>query len=83
MKEDKKSIREELIKSMLSLSTAGFGLVAALVWNDAIQTFLKEIIPLGSNGLVSKLIYALIVTTIAVAVTYFLGKMLGSAIEKK
>jgi len=66
-------LRSEFLKTMLQLATAGFGLVAALAWNDAIQTAIKELLPTGS-GAFSKLLYALIVTAIAVLVTYFLGR---------
>lgn len=72
MKRDK--FRAEYLKTMSQLATAGFGLVAALAWNDAIQTFINRIFPTGS-GLVSKITYALLVTAIAVSVTYILGKM--------
>ena len=37
IKETKKEVREK----MLTLILAGFGLVAALAWNDAIQTLFK------------------------------------------
>jgi len=72
MKRDQ--FRAEYLKTMSQLATAGFGLVAALAWNDAIQTLIGRIFPTGS-GLVSKLVYALIVTGLAVFVTYLLGKM--------
>ena len=39
-----KNIHQELIAQMVTLSTAGFGLVAALAWNEAIQAFVKEYI---------------------------------------
>ena len=37
-----KKFRQELVKQMVTLATAGFGLVAALAWNDAIQAFVTE-----------------------------------------
>lgn len=72
MKKD--NFRAEYLKTMSQLATAGFGLVAALAWNDAIQTLINRIFPTGS-GLVSKIIYALIITGVAVFITYLLGKM--------
>ena len=63
---------------MVTLSTAGFGLVAALAWNEAIQAFVKEYIDryisVGS-GIISRFIYAIIITAIAVLVTYQLTKL--------
>lgn len=74
----KKALHKELIKQMLTLATSGFGLVAALAWNSLIQefvnTYVKKVLPNGS-GLISLLIYALVVTLLAVAVTYQLSKL--------
>jgi len=69
---------KELIKQLVSLSTAGFGLVAALAWNDAIQSFVNEYvdkyISVGS-GIISRFIYAILITTLAVLITYQLSKL--------
>ena len=68
-----------VLKQMLVLATSGFGLVAALAWNSAIQelvnTYIKPVLPMGS-GLVSLLIYAVLVTVIAVLVTVNLSKLI-------
>lgn len=63
---------------MLSLATSGLGLVAALAWNELIQEVVNEYIkPLvgGSSGIISLLIYAVLVTLLAVVVTYNLSKI--------
>lgn len=63
---------------MLSLTTAGFGLVAALAWNDAIKgiidSYVKPLLGEGSN-IFSLLIYAVIVTVLAVFITLQLAKL--------
>ena len=63
---------------MLTLATSGFGLVAALAWNSLIQEFVnsyvKKFLPEGS-GIYSLLIYAVVVTVLAVIVTYQLSKV--------
>lgn len=68
-----------ILKQMLTLTASGFGLVAALAWNSVIQEFvatlIKPYLPLGS-GLISLAIYAVIITVIAVTVTYQLAKLL-------
>lgn len=73
-----KKLHIELVKQMLTLATSGFGLVAALAWNSLIQEFVnsyvKKLLPNGS-GILSLLIYALIVTVLAVFVTYQLSKL--------
>lgn len=78
----KKDLRSEFLKTMTQLATAGFGLVAALAWNDTIQTLINRFLGPGS-GLVSKIIYAIIVTLIAVWVAYSLGKLTQEAKEEE
>jgi len=75
MKNNDRGFRTEFLKTMIQLATAGFGLVAALAWNEVIKEFIDRYISSGSS-LISKLIYALLVTSIAVWVTYILGKMI-------
>lgn len=73
-----KRLHVELIRQMLTLATAGFGLVAALAWNSLIQeavaTYIKPYFPNGS--LISLFIYAVLITVIAVLVTYELSRVL-------
>ena len=75
---EKKKLHQELIKQMLALATSGFGLVAALAWNSLIQelvnSYVKKFLPNGS-GIISLFIYALVVTVLAVFVTYQLSKL--------
>jgi len=76
-KEEQK-IHVEIVKQMVTLSTSGFGLVAALAWNNLIQelvnNYIKKWIP-GNSGLISLLIYALVVTVLAVFVTVQLARL--------
>ena len=75
---EEKRIHVEIVKQMVTLSTSGFGLVAALAWNNFIQemvnNYIKKWIP-GNSGLVSLLIYALVVTVLAVFVTVQLARL--------
>lgn len=80
-----KKLHIELVKQMLTLATSGFGLVAALAWNSLIQEFvnsyIKKWLP-ANSGIISLLIYALIVTVLAVFVTYQLSKLSEKLSEK-
>lgn len=62
----------QVAKQMVTLATNGFGLVAALAWNNVIQefvaTYIKKWLPNGS-GILSLFIYAIIITALAVTVT--------------
>ena len=73
-----KRLHLEVIKQMLSLTTAGFGLVAALAWNQVVTEFVdtqvKPYLPQGS-GLISLIIYAIIVTVLAVVITLELSRI--------
>lgn len=74
-----KRLTLEVITQMLTLATSGFGLVAALAWNSLIQelvnSYIKKWLPGGGSGILSLLIYAIIVTTLAVTVTMNLAKV--------
>jgi uncharacterized membrane protein YidH (DUF202 family) len=72
-----KAFHEELISQLLALATSGFGLVAALAWNDTIQQIVKEFIEprIPGSGIFSRLIYAMIVTLLAVFITYQLSRI--------
>lgn len=69
-KETPKAVKEK----MITLILAGFGLVAALAWNDAIQTLFNSLFPQGS-GLIGKFGYALIVTLIVVIISLHLKRI--------
>jgi Zn-dependent protease with chaperone function len=78
-KQQQHKLHIAILKQMLTLATSGFGLVAALAWNSAIQefvaTYIKPYLPQGS-GLISLLIYAVLVTVIAVIVTLNLSRLI-------
>lgn len=84
--QSQKRLHIEIVKQMLTLSTAGFGLVAALAWNSLIQeivaTYIKPYLP-ESYGIISLLIYAIIVTVIAVIITLQLTNLLGKLESEK
>ena len=67
-----------VVKQMLNLATSGLGLVAALAWNSVIQelvnNYVKKFLPSGS-GIISLLLYAVIVTVLAVTVTMELSRL--------
>jgi hypothetical protein len=74
-----------VVKQMLQLATSGFGLVAALAWNELIKAFINDYIKTRisvGSGMISLAIYAIIVTILAVAVTLQLSK-LAERLEKK
>lgn len=68
---------KELIQQLLTLSTSAFGLAAALAWNETIQQTVKEFIEprLPGSGILSRFIYALLVTILGVIITFELSHL--------
>ncbi|MBA7615264.1 hypothetical protein ES703_22542 [subsurface metagenome] len=85
-KEEIKKYQLAVVKQMLTLATSGFGLVAALAWNELIRTFINDYIrtriSVGS-GIISLTIYAIIVTIFAVAITLQLSRLVERLGEKE
>lgn len=77
-KKKRKRFSVEVVRQMITLSTSGFGLVAALAWNNLIQEFVNNYIKqwFKDSGLLTLGIYALIVTLLAVTITYELSRIL-------
>lgn len=73
-----KELPQAVINQMLALATSGFGLVAALAWNEVVKelvnNYIKPYLPQGS-AIISLFLYAAIVTALAVIVTLQLTKL--------
>src|SRR5690348_16733736 len=67
-------VKPTYLGTMIALATAAFGLIAALAWNkfitDLIALFLKP-----GSGVWAELLYAVIITIIAVVVIQNLAKL--------
>ena len=67
-------VKQTYLGTMIGLATVAFGLIAAGAWNkfisDTIALFLKP-----GNGVLAELIYAVIVTIVAIVVIRSLGKL--------
>lgn len=78
LKKEASAFKKEFAGRTLKLMTSGFGLVAALAWNELIKELVNQYVKpfFGeSSGLISLLIYAVFVTALAVFVTYQLSKL--------
>ncbi len=79
--EKPKTLKEEVLDKIAALVTAAFGLVAALAWNDAIKTIFKEVF--GEESTIGPmLLYAIIVTIIAVILTIIVARAVANAKNK-
>ena len=62
-----------MIEKFAALLTAAFGLVAALAWNDTIKAIFAQVFGEQSN-MIAMIVYAVVVTLVAVIVIYYVGK---------
>lgn len=69
-----KNAGREYFKTISTMLTGAFGLVAALAWNELVKGLIDRYLSTG-NGLISQFIYALIVTTLLIIVTVEMGKV--------
>jgi hypothetical protein len=72
----------EIKKQTLTLMVAALGFVAALVWKDAIQAWLRPLYE-NSDGALGLTIAALVTTIVVILITVLLAKFLGSPEEDK
>ena len=69
-------VAKTVMKTIITLVTTAFGLVAGLAWNDAIQKLIEQFIGTG-DALPSLFTYAIVVTVVAVIVTVLLARVAG------
>ncbi len=86
IKKEFKNYQLAVVKQMLTLATSGFGLVAALAWNELIRTFINDYIrtriSVGS-AMISLTIYAIFVTIFAVIIILQLSRLVERLGEKE
>ena len=75
------SLKRELAERVSSLATAGFGVVAALAWNDAIQALFQRLFG-SASGIVAKFLYAAVITVVVVLVTRHLARVADRLAQK-
>jgi tetrahydromethanopterin S-methyltransferase subunit E len=67
-------VKPTYLGTMIALATAAFGLIAALAWNKFITDLIGFFLKPGS-GIWAELVYAVIITVIAVIVIQNLAKL--------
>lgn len=75
-------MKSEILEKIAALLTAAFGLVAALAWNGAIRAIFEELFGSADN-ITAMLIYAVLVTIIAVLVTIWVARATKKAKGEK
>ncbi|CAA9436825.1 MAG: hypothetical protein AVDCRST_MAG80-974 [uncultured Rubrobacteraceae bacterium] len=59
----------EILDKFSQLITTALGLVAALAWNDAIQSLFQQFLGSAGGALAAKLFYAVLVTIVVIIAT--------------
>ena len=72
--QQKDDLKLAIVEQMTTLMSAAFGLIAALAWNDAIQTLFKTLFG-EQSGLVAKFVYAGAVSVVVVFITLRVGRL--------
>lgn len=73
---------KEFVQKFAALITGAFSFMAALAWNDTIKTFITRYLSPGA-GLKSMVIYAIIVTVIAVIISYYITKFSDQLLKEE
>lgn len=68
-------VKGQVMQTIATLLTTAFGLIAALAWNEAIKAIITTFVGKGSD-LMGLLIYAIIITIIAVVATLLIARAL-------
>lgn len=76
MKDQAKEMKSQVGETIATLVTTAFGLIAALAWNEAIKAIIVEFVGKG-NGITGLLIYAIIITIIAVIATILIARLIS------
>jgi hypothetical protein len=71
-------MKAEILDKIAALVTAAFGLVAALAWNGAIRAIFDAVFGSADN-ITAMLIYAVVITIIAVLVTIWIARAVKRA----
>ena len=68
-----REVKDEVMKTIATLVTTAFGLIAALAWNEAIKAIIGMFFKAGT-GVIGLLIYAVLITIIAVIATILIAR---------
>ncbi|HML04261.1 MAG TPA: DUF5654 family protein [Methanobacterium sp.] len=77
MKEQTGEVKDQVLTTIATLITTAFGLIAALAWNEAIKAIITAFVGTG-NGITGLLIYAVLITIIAVIATILIGRAIAT-----
>lgn len=83
IKKNGSEVEREIKQKTIGYIVGGFGLVAALAWNDAIRSLIDVLFPLDKNNLSAKFFYAIVITFVVTLATLFLVRLQRPKDENK
>ncbi len=75
IQKESEDIRQIIQEKTLGHIITALGLIAGLAWNEAIKSLIEVIFPTKSDGLLAKLVYAVIITLFIVIISAYLTKL--------
>jgi uncharacterized membrane protein YidH (DUF202 family) len=75
-----KPFKLQLVETFATLMTAAFGMIAALAWNTAIKALIDEFFE-TETAVVPLIVYAIVVTVLAVICILLIARSLGKLKE--
>ena len=82
MKDEMKDVKGQVAQTVATLMTTAFGLIAALAWNEAIKAIIIQYFQAG-NGITGLLIYAILITIIAVVATIIIARSIAKPVVQE
>ena len=86
LREEIEEFQQTFFNELTKLITSSFGLMAALSWRDVVREFIDSYVRRffgNASGLISEFIFALIITTLAVVITWRMAKLKDRLLRKK
>ena len=72
--EEKPKLPKAVFERAITFLLAGFGFVAALAWNDAIQSLVNRVFGATPGSIAAKFGYAIIITIVVTIVSLRIGR---------
>ena len=76
-------LRREVRERITGYIAGALSLVAGLAWNDAVKGIIEYALPLEKNSIPAKVLYAIVISFVAIVLTIYLVRLINPPVEKK
>jgi len=81
IKKESSVLRGEVWGKTIGYIVAALSLVAGLAWSDTVKAIIEYFFPVSLGGVWLKIIYAIFITLVVVAVSFYLTRVLNKKAE--